>query len=59
MAVGEEMQGRGRGLCSVKASKINGWLCIAVYRKQETSVKGKERTVSFYVLKYGVCSSDS
>lgn len=49
---------RGRGLCSEKASKINGWLCISVCSKQETSLKGKERDcVSFYFLKYGLCSS--
>lgn len=34
---------RGRGLCCGKASKINGWLCIAVCSKQETSLKAEER----------------
>lgn len=49
---------RERGLCCEKASKINGWLCIAVCSKQETSLKGKERDcVSSYFLKYGLSSS--
>lgn len=42
--------GGGWGLYSGKASKINGWLCIAVCSKQETSLKGKEGTVCVFIL---------
>lgn len=54
--------GGGRGLCSGKASKINGWLCITVCSKQETSLKGRgvvrrgRVRVCLYFIKYRVCS---